>query len=225
MSISETVRNRIIDAGGRFSANDNICRFIRDGELDLLKKEVEGRVVSVLKSLVIDVENDPNVIETAERISRMFIDEVFAGRYQPEPRVAYFPNAKGLDDLMVVGPITLRSTCSHHFAPITGDIWVGVLPSETVIGISKFSRLVRWVASRPQIQEDMAVQIADLLEEKIHPRGLAIYIRGVHSCMTWRGVKDSNSEMITSVMRGTFRDNPALRSEFMDIVKNGIRSR
>lgn len=207
--------------GVAFRANDNISAYLKDGDLPAIKAEVEEAVGNVLRALVIDTENDHNTKGTAERISRMFVDEVFAGRYQPAPKCTSFPNDKHLDDIMVVGPITFRSTCSHHFAPIQGKAWVGVVPSDTVIGISKFSRLVRWVSSRPQIQEECAVQIADLLEEKMRPLGLALVIKAQHSCMTWRGVKDAESSMVTSVMRGIFRDDPAARNEFLEMIKNG----
>lgn len=219
MNIRDRLPISFREAGVSFGANDNISKYLTPKDLEEIKAGVEDSIKNVLRSLIIDIDNDPNTKGTAERISRMLIDEVFSGRYQPEPRTAYFTNSKGLDDLMIVGPIALRSTCSHHFAPILGKVWVGVLPSETIIGISKFSRLIRWIASRPQIQEDMAVQIADLIEQKINPRGIAIYIRAKHTCMTWRGVKDTDSEMVTSVLRGVFRENAELRAEFLSMVK------
>lgn len=115
---------------------------------------------------------------------------------------------------------TIRSTCSHHFAPILGKAWIGVIPRDRVIGISKFSRLANWVCARPQIQEEAAVQIADLLEEKINPLGIAIVIKASHSCMTWRGVKDESAQMTTSIMRGVFREDHKARAEFLEFVKN-----
>ena len=127
---------------------------------------MRGRVTDLLSSLVIDVENDPNTAETAGRIAKMFVREVFSGRYEPCPEATDFPNDRGFEDMITVGPFAVRSTCSHHFAPILGRCWVGIVPGERVIGISKYARLSEWVLKRPQIQEEAAVQLADLLEER-----------------------------------------------------------
>lgn len=219
MATSEIIRKRILEAGASFYANDNIWEFIKEGEIESLKKEVEEKFLSLMQSLVIDTENDPNTKGSAERIARMYIDEVFSGRYRPLPKMTEFPNDKQLDDMIVVGGINIRSTCSHHFAPIVGKAWVGVIPDKKIIGISKFSRLINWFASRPQIQEELAVQIADELERRIQPKGIAIVIKASHSCMTWRGVKETNSYMTTSVMRGLFRENAQARNEFLNLVE------
>lgn len=219
MSLSSEIAKRLTDLQIPFKANDNIADYLNPGELDGIRKEVEQKVDELLRSLVIDVDHDPNTKGTAERIARMYIGEVFNGRYSKCPKLTDFPNSKNLNDLMVVGGINVRSTCSHHLAPITGKAWVGVVPGGRVIGISKFSRLINWIASRPQIQEECAVQIADELERRISPLGVAVIIKASHTCMTWRGVKDAESQMTTSVMRGIFRDDAALRSEFLEMVK------
>jgi GTP cyclohydrolase I len=135
------------------------------------------------------------------------------------PSVTDFPNAKHLDEIYTIGPITVRSGCSHHMVPIMGKAWVGVLPSERVIGISKFIRLVEWIMARPQIQEEATVQVADLIEQLINPKGLAIVVRAQHQCMTWRGVRETDTSMTTSVMRGVFLTNPAARSEFLKLIE------
>lgn len=214
-SFCETFRKK----GIPFKANDNISQYLTEDDLQTIQKDVQEKVLAVLKALVIDVDNDPNTKGTAERIARMFVNEVFAGRYQPMPKATDFPNTKKLDDMLVVST-TIRSTCSHHFAPILGKAWIAVIPRDRVIGISKFSRLANWICARPQIQEEAAVQIADLLEEKINPLGIAIVIKASHSCMTWRGVKDESALMTTSVMRGVFRDDHKARAEFLEFVKN-----
>ena len=122
---------------------------------------------------------------------------------------------------MIVGPISVRSACSHHFVPIIGKLWIGVMPSErsNLIGLSKFSRVADWVLSRPQIQEEAVVQLADLLEESMHPDGLAMVLEADHLCTQWRGVKD-DSHMTNSVMRGSFLTNAELRKEFLQLLKN-----
>ena len=219
-SVSDKVRSRITAAGRRFHANDNIHDFLEDGDLEGLQSEVEGHMKEVLKALVIDIESDHNTQETARRVAKMFIREVFRGRYQEQPRVTEFPNVSGLDELMIIGPITVRSACSHHLCPIIGRIWVGVLPNEetALIGLSKYARLVEWVMTRPQIQEEAINQLAVLLQDKLQPDGLAIVMEADHYCMQWRGVKDMNSKMTNSIMRGEFLDNPNLRREFLALL-------
>src|SRR6185437_12639938 len=162
--LSQRVRQRLLSAGVRFHANDNISDYLRDGEIDQLQEEVAARMQSVLRSLVIDVDNDHNSHETAKRVAKMFMREVFAGRYEPAPGVTEFPNVEQLDELMVIGPITVRSACSHHLCPILGRLWIGVLPDQdsNLIGLSKYARLAHWIMSRPQIQEEAIKQLADL---------------------------------------------------------------
>ena len=218
MSISEKLIERLKAEGVPFKSNDNIGDYISEEELAELRKEVTEKVRAVLRSLVIDIDNDPNMQETAERIAKMYLEETFEGRYRAMPKVTYFPNTKELQDMLIVGNIPVRSTCSHHFAPIMGEAWIGIVPGEKVIGISKFSRLISWIMSRPQIQEESTVQIADLLETLIAPKGIAVYIKANHACMAWRGVKDTHSCMTTMVMRGAFEDTDK-RREFLEACK------
>nr|WP_305118836.1 GTP cyclohydrolase I [Vogesella sp. AC12] len=177
---------------------------------------------AVLESLVIDTDSDHNTQDTARRVAKMYLNEVFKGRYITEPPVTEFPNAEHLNELMIVGPITVRSACSHHFCPILGKLWIGVMPNEhsNLIGLSKYARLAEWIMSRPQIQEEAVIQLADLLQNKMNPDGLAIVMEADHFCMNWRGVKDMESKMINSVMRGSFLKNPDLRREFLALLPN-----
>ena len=218
--ISVKIRERVKAAKQRFHANDNIAEFIQPGELESLLQEVEDKMKHVLESLVIDTDNDHNTNETAKRLAKMYIKEVFNGRYVTSPDITEFPNAERLNELMIVGPITVRSACSHHFCPIIGKIWIGVLPNENtnVIGLSKYARLAEWVMGRPQIQEEAVVQLADLIQQKTRPDGLALVMEATHFCMAWRGVKDLDSRMINSVMRGAFLKDPILRREFLALI-------
>ena len=222
LPVSERIRVRLQQAGHRFHANDNIAAFLEPGELDALIDEVEGKMKGVLESLVIDTSSDHNTQETARRVAKMYIGEVFRGRYQPAPPVTEFPNAERLNELMIVGPITVRSACSHHLCPIVGKLWVGVRPNEhsNLIGLSKYARLADWIMSRPQIQEEAITQMADLLMRKVSPDGLAVVMEADHFCMHWRGVKDGDTRMINSVMRGVFLKDAALRREFFSLIKN-----
>lgn len=219
--VSERIRSRLEAAGERYYANDNIRQYMQGDELEELQDEVREKLQEVLRSLVIDVESDHNTQDTAKRVAKMFVKEVFAGRYAEQPPVTEFPNVSRLNELMIVGPITVRSACSHHLCPIMGKIWVGVLPNEdsALIGLSKYARLVEWVMSRPQIQEEAIAQLADLLEEKMAPDGLAIVMEADHYCMHWRGVKDVDAKMVNSVMRGSFAADADLRREFLTLKK------
>ena len=218
--VSVKIRERLAKAKKRFHANDNIARFIEPGELEKLLDEIEVKMQGVLDSLVIDTLGDHNTKNTARRVAKMYLNEVFRGRYVEAPAITEFPNAEHLNELMIVGPITVRSACSHHFCPVIGKIWIGVLPNEhtNVIGLSKYARLAEWVLGRPQIQEEAVVQLADLIMEKTQPDGLAIVMEASHYCMAWRGVKDMDSKMINSVMRGVFLKDPNLRREFLALI-------
>ena len=218
--VSVKIRERIQASRKRFNANDNIAQFIETGELELLLDEVEEKMKGVLSSLVIDTDNDHNTDKTARRVAKMYLQEVFKGRYVAAPTITEFPNAEHLNELMIVGPITVRSACSHHFCPVIGKIWIGVLPNEhtNVIGLSKYARLAEWIMGRPQIQEEAVVQLADLIQEKTQPDGLAIVMEASHYCMSWRGVKDMDSKMINSVMRGAFLKDANLRREFLSLI-------
>jgi GTP cyclohydrolase I len=218
--VSVRIRERVRAARKRFHANDNIAAFIEPGELEQLLTEVEQKMRGVLDSLVIDTTSDHNTRNTAKRVAKMYVNEVFGGRYQPTPAITEFPNAERLNELMIVGPITVRSACSHHLCPVLGQIWIGVMPNErtNVIGLSKYARLAEWVMGRPQIQEEAVVQLADLIQDRTQPDGLAIVMEASHFCMSWRGVKDMDSKMINSVMRGSFLKDPNLRREFLSLI-------
>ena len=220
LPVSARIRARLQQAKQRFHANDNIANFLGPDDLQALLEEVAGKMKGVLESLVIDTDSDHNTQETARRVAKMYLTEVFRGRYVPAPSVTEFPNAEHLNELMIVGPITVRSACSHHFCPIIGRLWIGVMPNEhsNLIGLSKYSRLAEWVMGRPQIQEEAISQIADLLMSKVSPDGLAVVMEADHFCMHWRGVKDPNTKMTNSVMRGSFLKDSALRREFLALI-------
>ena len=218
--MSVRIRERLRAAGQRFHANDNISAHVRDGDIDALQAEVAEKMRAVIEALVIDTTSDHNTRDTHNHIARMFVLEVFRGRYVPAPNVTEFPNVERLNELMIVGPVTVRSACSHHFCPIIGRVWIGVMPNEhsNLIGLSKYARLVEWMMTRPQIQEEAVTQLASLLENKLKPDGLAIVMEADHYCMQWRGVKDMDSKMINSVMRGSFLTNASLRREFLSLL-------
>ena len=220
--MSTVIRERIRASGQRFHANDNISAFIESpDELDALRNELTVAMDAVLAALVIDVESDHNTRDTARRVAKLYLDEVFAGRYTAAPGLTEFPNVEKLDELIVVGPITVRSACSHHLCPIMGRLWVGVLPNadSNLIGLSKFARLAEWIFNRPQIQEEAVKTFADYIEQRLCPDGLAVVMEGEHFCMSWRGVKDNGSRMISSIMRGALLRDQGLRKEFLELIR------
>jgi GTP cyclohydrolase I len=204
-------------------ANDHLD--LTPEQIEAMLPAVESACQGLLSSLLIDTTNDHNSKGTAKRMAKMYLKEVFHGRYSAMPKITAFPNAKALDEIYTVGPISIRSACSHHFAPILGEVWIGIIPGDEVIGLSKFARLTDWIFSRPQIQEEATIQLADILEEKIKPKALAVIVKADHLCMKWRGVKEPCSNMITSVMRGKFRENASAKSEFMSLIEGqGFKS-
>jgi len=223
LPVATRIRARLLAAEKRFHANDSIADFIEPGEIAALQDEVEAKFRDVLRALVIDTSSDHNTQDTARRVAKMFVTEVFRGRYVPMPPVTEFPNISRLNELMINGPVKVRSACSHHLCPIMGQVWVGVMPNENsaLIGLSKYARLVEWVMARPQIQEEAVTQLADLLQDKMQPDGLAIVMSADHFCMQWRGVKDVDSKMVNSVMRGSFLKDPNLRREFLALMEKG----
>lgn len=217
--VSEQIRQRLIEAGAQFHCNDNIAKYINDGEREQLVDEVAERMEAVLRSLVIDIDNDHNTQGTARRVAKMYVNETYGGRYVNAPKITSFPNI-GYENVYTAGPISIRSTCAHHFQNIVGKCWVGIFPEQKVIGLSKFNRLVHWIAERPQIQEEMTTQIADELETFAETPNVAIVLKAEHHCMTHRGVREHESDMTTAIMRGKFRDDPALKDEFYKLLNS-----
>ena len=214
--ISKTIADRIKKSGTRFHANDNISKFIEEGELEKLQQEVTDKMQELLNSLVIDTKSDHNTQDTARRVAKMWIKEVFGGRYAPMPKVTSFPNM-GYKSMYTSGPISIRSTCAHHFQNIVGNAWVGIIPNGEVIGLSKFNRIIHHIAERPQIQEEMTTQIAEALQEYAKTTNIAVVVKAEHHCMTHRGVREHESDMTTAIMLGAFKDDPATRNEFYKI--------
>jgi GTP cyclohydrolase I len=215
-NISEIIKQRIEKDKARYHCNDNISQYIKEGELELLVDEVAFKMEEVLHSLVIDTAHDHNTQDTARRVAKMFVKETFSGRYLPIPKVTAFPNM-GYKSLYTTGPISIRSTCAHHFQNIVGKCWVGVIPDEEVIGLSKFNRLVHHICERPQIQEEMTTQIAESLQEYAKTPNIAVVLKAEHHCMTQRGVREHESDMTTAIMMGAFENDSALKKEFYDI--------
>lgn len=203
-----------------YFANDNISEYVEERDLQEIENDVAEAFQGVLKALIINTEDDHNTKDTAKRVAKMYVREIFKGRYIKPPKITAFPNVKQYDQIYMTGPISIDSTCAHHFQPISGKCWIGIFPGEKVIGLSKFNRMVDWIVSRPQIQEEMTEQIADMIEEETEAKGVGVIVKAEHFCMTARGVKEHESDMMTSVVRGVFRDESHIKAEFFSLLSN-----
>lgn len=219
LPISKIIKDRIKKSGKSFRSNENISGyFYNPEEKEALINEVTEKMQAVLESLIIDTNNDHNTLDTARRVAKMFINETMSGRYNFPPSITTFPNASVYDQLYITGPIEVRSLCAHHLQNFTGVAYVGVFPGTNVIGLSKFNRIVDWFSSRPTIQEELTVQIADEIEKLTKASGVAVIIKANHNCMSSRGVKAHENDFTTSIMRGYLRDDKALRQEFFSLL-------
>jgi len=179
--------------------------------------KLEKSFKKILEDMGFDVENDQQLTDTPKRISKMWVNELFTGCYDEEPKITVFENDNNVDSMIFLGPISLKSNCSHHFIPFIGKAYISYIPNDKIIGVSKLARIVKWFMRRPQIQEELTQQIADYIIDKLDPKGVAVYIEAQHLCMTARGVEEYNSEMKTSEVRGVF-EKPEVRSEFFNMI-------
>ena len=198
-------------------ANENMA--LSPKEREHMLDQTEVALSMLFAGLRIDTASDHNMKGSAHRIARMLVTEIFAGRYRPRPKITTFPNTKAAADIYTVGPMAVRSTCSHHLAPVIGQCWIGIIPGEQLIGLSKLSRVVDWIMRRPQLQEEATVQVADELQSIIRPKGLGVIVKARHMCLEWRGVCEHETMMTTTAMRGEFAGSEQARSSLLALVK------
>jgi GTP cyclohydrolase I len=179
-----------------------------------------ARIERAVREILVAVGEDPDregLRDTPARVARMYA-ELFSGLHE-DPRVhlrRFF--AEKCDEVVLVRDISFDSMCEHHMLPFMGKAHIGYLPDGRVVGLSKLARVVESVARRPQVQERMTEAIADLLVEELHPRGVAVVIEAVHTCMSVRGVRKPSAVCVTSAMRGRFRSNASSRAEIMTLI-------
>jgi GTP cyclohydrolase I len=216
----EEVTRRIKDANKRFWAGDNISEFIYEGEKQTLIDEAAEKFEGVLDSLIIDRENDPNSHGTAKRLAKMYFNELMQGRYDRIPTATAFPNeGENAYTGMLVVRSELKSVCSHHHQPVTGVAYIGVIPNGKVIGLSKYTRIAQWCARRGTLQEELCNDIAREIEKATDAKHLGVYIQATHGCCENRGIMAHSSLTQTTVLKGSFKDDPATKKEFMDNIK------
>lgn len=220
MKTSKRIKQRIEDAGGRYWAGDNISEYIKEGELTELIDELTVKFEDVLDGLVIDRKNDPNSMDTGRRLAKMYIKELMQGRYFPMPDATAFPNHTNEPYTgMLVVRSELKSMCSHHHQPVTGVAYIGVIAADTLIGLSKYTRIAQWCARRGTLQEELAMDIAREISKATGSKDVGIYIQAEHGCCTNRGIMAHSSLTQTTVLKGAFNDDMGTKKEFMDNIK------
>ncbi|MGO4571011.1 GTP cyclohydrolase I [Microvirga sp. 2TAF3] len=199
--------------------NEALSEPLDEAEKAAMIAAAAQKVEELFDILCIDHENDHNTRETPMRVAKMYVEEILEGRYTAPPRITEFDNAQAYDQLIVTGPIELRSMCAHHLMPIYGAAYIGILPAADgkIIGLSKYDRIVEHFASRLQIQEELVKQIGQYIVDMTKPRGLAVRISAVHMCKTQRGVRASRrSRMVNTYYWGDMAENAEMKREFLD---------
>lgn len=216
MKVNEFIRKEMLADNKRFWAGDNVSDYVTKDQLDILVDEATEAFESVLDCLLIDRENDPNSHGTARRLAKMYFYEIMAGRYTPAPAATAFPNDS--DDRyggMLVVRSELRSMCSHHHQPVNGVAYIGIIPGQKVIGLSKYTRIAQWCARRGTLQEELCNDIAREIQKATETDDVAVYIQATHGCCENRGISAHSSLTQTTVLRGQF-NNADVKKEFFD---------
>ena len=220
MSKSKEIITRLEDAGIRYWAGDNISEVLQKGDKEQLIEEATLKFEQVLDSLVIDRHNDPNSMDTGRRLAKMYFNEIMAGRYDPMPNATAFPNHvdDGYKGMLVVRS-EIKSMCSHHHQPVNGVAYIGIIAAETLIGLSKYTRIAQWCARRGTLQEELNNVIANEIQKATGSSNVGVYLQATHGCCENRGIGAHSSLTQTTVLRGAFGDDPGTKKEFMDNIK------
>jgi GTP cyclohydrolase I len=179
-----------------------------------------ARIESAVREILLAIGEDPDregLQETPARVARMYA-EVFVGLHDDASIHLKKTFTQKYDEILLERDIRFDSFCEHHLLPFFGKAHVAYLPKGKIVGLSKLARVVEALARRPQVQERMTEELADLLMAELEPRGVAVILEATHTCMTIRGIRKSDAVCTTSAMRGAFRDSPATRSELMSLV-------
>ena len=220
MKISQKIKERIDADGARSWANDNISKYLEEGDKQKLIEEAMPAFENVLQSLVIDTDTDPNSKDTAKRMAKMYINEIMSGRYDPMPNPSAFPNyIEGGYEGMLVVRSELTSLCSHHHQTVKGVAYIGIIAGPKLLGLSKYTRIAQWCARRGTLQEELNVMIADAIQKETGSEHIGVYVQATHGCCENRGIMATSSLTQTTVLRGAFKDEADVRKEFIDNVK------
>ena len=220
MSKVNELRQKLEEAGLRYWANDNISEVMQKGDKEALIEEAIPAFENVLQKLLIDTKTDPNSMDTARRMAKMYINEIMSGRYDKMPDPNSFPNyiENGYEGMLVVRS-EIKSVCSHHHQAVKGVAYIGIIAGPKLLGLSKYTRIAQWCAMRGTLQEDLNVMIANEIQTHTGSKDVGVYIQATHGCCENRGIKAHSSLTQTTVLRGAFKDDPACKKEFIDNVK------
>ena len=218
--ISTQIREQLKSSGTRFWAGDNISKFVSDDIKSKLMAEAELAFESVLDTLLIDRETDPNSQGTARRLAKMYFNELMSGRYDHAPAATAFPN-ESVDryEGMLVVRSELRSVCSHHHQPVKGVAYIGIIAAQKLIGLSKYTRIAQWCARRGTLQEELCNDIAREIMKATGSNDVGVYIQATHGCCENRGVMAHSSLTQTTVLTGAFKHDGNTKKEFFDNIK------
>ncbi|MCA1799880.1 MAG: GTP cyclohydrolase I [Actinobacteria bacterium] len=235
--IASMMHEYLRKTGRRYHASDSVTAAMGD-DIDSVREKLIGEMTAAFKQVlytaVIDTDNDPNSNETAHRLAKMYINELLGGRYSPTPKITAFPNDKAIaaeDPSKPAGPEAYHfnnllvvqspfiSVCSHHWQPVKGTAYVGIIPGAKVIGLSKYTRLIQHIAAAGTLQEELTVDIVEQLIEYTGSEDVATVVFARHGCCENRGIGVPNSNTVTAEMRGLFMEKGKLREEFYDNVK------
>ena len=220
MSITDDIKQRLQSAGTRYWAGDNISQHIKEGEHQLIIDELTPKFEAVLDSLIIDRHTDPNSQDTGRRMAKMYVNELMRGRYFPMPNATAFPNhvEDGYGGMLVVRS-EIKSLCSHHHQPVSGVAYIGIIAADTLIGLSKYTRIAQWCARRGTLQEELNNEIARQIMKATGSQNVGVYIQATHGCCENRGIHAHSSLTQTTVLKGAFEQDQTTKKEFMDNIK------
>ena len=220
MTKSEQIIARLKDAGVRYWAGDNVSSVLQKGDKEALIEELTPKFESILDSLIIDRYTDPNSKDTGRRLAKMYINELMSGRYNPMPNATAFPNHvdDGYKGMLVVRS-EIKSMCSHHHQPVNGVAYIGIIAANTLIGLSKYTRIAQWCARRGTLQEELNNVIANEIQTATGSPNVGVYLQATHGCCENRGIVAHISLTLTTVLRGAFNEDMGTKKEFMDNIK------
>jgi len=220
MEKSKEIIERLNKSGIRYWAGDNISSALQEGDKQALIEELTTKFDAVLDSLIIDRYNDPNSMDTGRRLAKMYINELMAGRYDPMPNATAFPNhvEDGYKGMLVVRS-EIKSMCSHHHQPVSGVAYIGIIAANTLIGLSKYTRIAQWCARRGTLQEELNNVIANEIQTATGSPNVGVYLQATHGCCENRGIGAHSSLTQTTVLRGAFSEDMGTKKEFMDNIK------
>jgi len=224
MRNTSSIKEQLEIAGIRHWAGDNISEVLMDGDKDIIIKEATVAFEGVLDALLIDRHTDPNSMDTARRLAKMYVNEIMSGRYDPAPSCTAFPNEpdnitnEKYDGMLVVRS-ELKSMCSHHHQPVSGVAYIGIIAADKLIGLSKYTRIAQWCAMRGTLQEELAMDINREIRKATGSEDVGVYIQATHGCCENRGIRAHSSLTQTTVLKGSFFENDHVKKEFMDNIK------